>query len=163
MARIWYTIWADFFSNSNFLINKNSQGRKYFCDKSTFFCKFSFRMEFKQKFESSYFLKKDPHVLSFFMVFRYRISAYSFRRNYSFLKVAMLYFINWIVAAETIKGGKLLKGGNYSENTVSVLFESRHYSRKGLFWGYTVVKWTKFAQNAYLWMLLRSQIAFANV
>ena len=26
----------------------------------------------------------------------------------------IFYFINWIVAAETIEGGKLLKGGNYS-------------------------------------------------
>ena len=27
--------------------------------------------------------------------------------------MAIFYFINWIVAAETIEGGKLLKEGNY--------------------------------------------------
>ena len=49
-----------------------------------------------------------------------------FRGNYSFLKckmwkfsysfpiMAIFYFVNWIVATETIKGGKLFKGGNYS-------------------------------------------------
>ena len=28
--------------------------------------------------------------------------------------MANFYFINWIVAAETIEGGKLFKGGHYS-------------------------------------------------
>ena len=56
--------------------------------------------------------------------FEYRISVYSFRGNYSFLNVEILhivsalwhffYLINWIVAAETIEGGKLFKGGKYS-------------------------------------------------
>ena len=59
----------------------------------------------------------------------YCISVNSFRVNYSFLKVKNVeifyfhivsalwqfyYFLNWIVAAETIEGGKLFKGGNYS-------------------------------------------------
>ena len=34
--------------------------------------------------------------------------------SYSFLIMAIFYFINWIVAAENIEGWKLLKGGNYS-------------------------------------------------
>ena len=34
--------------------------------------------------------------------------------SYSFRIVAIFYFINWIVAAETIKGRKLFKWGNYS-------------------------------------------------
>ena len=34
--------------------------------------------------------------------------------SYSFRIMAVFYFINWIVAAETIEGGKLFKGGNYS-------------------------------------------------
>ena len=43
----------------------------------------------------------------------------SLRGNYmrkygSFHIMAIFYFINWIVAAETIEGGKLFKGGNYS-------------------------------------------------
>ena len=33
--------------------------------------------------------------------------------SYSFRIMAIFYFINWIVAAETIKGEKLFKGGNY--------------------------------------------------
>ena len=52
---------------------------------------------------------------------KYRISANSFRGNYSFLKfsysfriMAIFYFINWIVAMETVEGGKQFKGGNYS-------------------------------------------------
>ena len=34
--------------------------------------------------------------------------------SYSFCIMTIFYFINWIVAAETIQGGKLFKGGNYS-------------------------------------------------
>ena len=34
--------------------------------------------------------------------------------SYSFCVTVIFYFINWIVAAETIEGGKLFKGGNYS-------------------------------------------------
>ena len=33
---------------------------------------------------------------------------------YSFRIMAIFFFINWIVATETIQGGKLFKGGNYS-------------------------------------------------
>ena len=33
--------------------------------------------------------------------------------SYSFRIMAIFYFINWIVDAETIEGGKLFKGGNY--------------------------------------------------
>ena len=33
---------------------------------------------------------------------------------YSFRNMAIVYFINLIVAGETIKGGKLFKGGKYS-------------------------------------------------
>ena len=40
---------------------------------------------------------------------------------YSFRIMAMFYFINWIVAAETIEGGKLFKGGNYSRKYVKCL------------------------------------------
>ena len=34
--------------------------------------------------------------------------------SYSFQIVAIFYFIDWIVATETINGGKLFKWGNYS-------------------------------------------------
>ena len=34
--------------------------------------------------------------------------------SYIFSIMAIFYFINWIVAEETIEGGKLFKGGNYS-------------------------------------------------
>ena len=34
--------------------------------------------------------------------------------SYSFRIIAIFYFINWIVAVETIEGGELFKGGNYS-------------------------------------------------
>ena len=34
--------------------------------------------------------------------------------SYSFQIMVIFYFMNWIVAAETIKEGKLFKGGNYS-------------------------------------------------
>ena len=34
--------------------------------------------------------------------------------SYSFQIMTIFYLINWIVAAETIKRGKLFKGGNYS-------------------------------------------------
>ena len=34
--------------------------------------------------------------------------------SYSFSIMATFYFINWIVAVETIVGGKLFMGGNYS-------------------------------------------------
>ena len=33
--------------------------------------------------------------------------------SYSFRNMAIFYYINWIVAAETIEGGKLFKGENY--------------------------------------------------
>ena len=36
-----------------------------------------------------------------------------FNSTYSFRIIAIFYFINWIVAAETIEGGKLFKGQNY--------------------------------------------------
>ena len=44
--------------------------------------------------------------------------------------MAIFYFINWIAAAETIQGGKLFKGGNYSRketirrNTANFLYFS---------------------------------------
>ena len=34
--------------------------------------------------------------------------------SYSFRIMAIFYFINWILVAETIEGGKPFKGGNYS-------------------------------------------------
>ena len=37
------------------------------------------------------------------------------RENCSFCIMAIVYFINWILAADTIKGGKLFKGGNYPQ------------------------------------------------
>ena len=47
----------------------------------------------------------------------YRISTNSFSVNYSFLKVAIFYFIHWIVGAETIEGGKreTIQGRKYSQ------------------------------------------------
>ena len=41
------------FPISNFFISKNSQGRKYVCEKSTFFCKFSFNVIFQVTFNRS--------------------------------------------------------------------------------------------------------------
>ena len=38
-----YTRWASFFSNFNLFTNKSSHGRKFVHEKSTFFCKFSFK------------------------------------------------------------------------------------------------------------------------
>ena len=43
----------------------------------------------------------------------YRISANSFRGNYSFLKLALCTVATVHKSAETIKGRKLFKGGNY--------------------------------------------------
>jgi hypothetical protein len=42
--------------------------------------------------------------------------------------MAIFYFINWIVAAETIEGGKLLKGGNYSRKYGIQNLRVWHYS-----------------------------------
>jgi hypothetical protein len=47
--------------------------------------------------------------------------------SYSFRVMAIFYFINWIVAAETIQGGKLFKGGNYSRKYVNNLWAGRQY------------------------------------
>ena len=44
----------------------------------------------------------------------YRISANSFRGNYSFLNLALFTVTFDLVAAEPIQGRKLFKGGNYS-------------------------------------------------
>jgi hypothetical protein len=35
--------------------------------------------------------------------------------SYSFRIMAIFYFINWMFAAQTIEGGNLFKGGNYSQ------------------------------------------------
>ena len=46
--------------------------------------------------------------------FKYRISSYSFRRNYSFLNLEIQRPKDIVhKCAETIQGGKLFKGGNY--------------------------------------------------
>ena len=50
--------------------------------------------------------------------------------------MATFYFINWIVAAENIEGGKLFKGGNYSReeticgNTVYENFHIFHFQKR---------------------------------
>ena len=60
----------------------------------------------------------------------------NYSRKYgSFRIMVIFYFINWIVAAETIKGGKLFKGGNYSRKYgmwTSFLFN------RGLAWQYSI-------------------------
>ena len=46
------------------------------------------------------------------------------RKYGSFHIMAILYFINWIDAAETIEGGKLYKGGKYLRKYGNVNFPS---------------------------------------
>ena len=55
--------------------------------------------------------------------------------SYSFRIMAIFYFINWIVASETIKGGKLFKGENYSRKygmlgICYMVFKRGNYWRK---------------------------------
>ena len=43
--------------------------------------------------------------------------------------MAIFYFINWIVALETIEGGKLFKGGNYLQTTINENFHIFHFQK----------------------------------
>ena len=52
-----------------------------------------------------------PWIVSVETIFFWKWKMWKF--SYSFRIMAIFYFINWIVAAETIEGGKLFKGGNY--------------------------------------------------
>ena len=53
------------FSNSNFFINKSSQGRKSVCEKSTFFCKFSLGRNLSKNLNYHISSKKthDPGII----------------------------------------------------------------------------------------------------
>ena len=53
-----------------------------------------------------------PRIVSAETILFWKWKMWKF--SYSFRIMAIFYFINWIVATETIEGGKLFKGGNYS-------------------------------------------------
>ena len=53
-----------------------------------------------------------PRIVSAETILFWKWKMWKF--SFSFCIIAILYFINWIVAAETIQGGKLFKGGVYS-------------------------------------------------
>ena len=58
-----------------------------------------------------------PRIVSAETILFWKWKKWKF--SYSFRIMAIFYFINWTVAAETIEGGKLFKGGNYSrEETI---------------------------------------------
>ena len=51
-----------------------------------------------------------PGIVSAETIFSWKWKMWKF--SYSFWIMAIFYSINWIVAAETIEGGKIFKGGN---------------------------------------------------
>ena len=53
---------------------------------------------------------REYFLLKLFFFQKWRTCKFS----YTFRIMAIFYFINWVVAAENIEGGKPLKGGNYS-------------------------------------------------
>ena len=65
----------------------------------------------------SNYLNRDPttvfpRIVSVETILFWKWNMWKF--SYSFRIMTIFYFINWIVAAEIIEGGKLFKGGNYS-------------------------------------------------
>ena len=86
---------------------------------SAFWCHYSI---YRGTFFNQYLVLGMPLLIhSHYTVFPRIVSAETIlfwnwklcKFSYSFRIMAIFYFINWIVAAETMEGGKLFKGRNY--------------------------------------------------